>query len=133
MPDQILPLSFAQLGLNSGPVMSVHRTVRCWIVCLFVPSVWALAVPQLFVCLFGQIVCPHPYLLAVCLFVCSLRRGLSRPSLFVCLFQGCSRPLISILALVRSGRHTGLLLSCYSASMVLSTRKFAPQIMHLPH
>jgi hypothetical protein len=131
MPNQILPPLSCPAWPNSSPVMSAHRPVRCY--CLFVCSA-SFGLTQSHRCLFVCWPdCVAPSLLAGHLFVCSLRRGLSRPSLFVCLFQGCSRPLLSILALMRSGRHIGLLLSCYGASMVLSTRKFAPQIMRLPH
>jgi hypothetical protein len=128
MPNQILPPSLAQLGLIPA-LLCLRTDLSGAIVC---SASFGLTQSHrcLFVCWPD---CVAPSLLAGRLFVCSLRRGLSRPSLFVCLFQGCSRPLLSILALMHSGRRIGLLLSFYSASMVLSTRKFAPQIMHLPH
>jgi hypothetical protein len=130
-PNSPPPLSLAQLGLIPA-LLCLRTDLSGAIVCLFAQPVLGSRSPTA-VCLFvGQAVWPHPYL-AGRLFVCSLRRGLSRPSLFVCLFQGCSRPLISILALMHSVRRICLLLSFYSASMVLSTRKFAPQTMHLPH
>jgi hypothetical protein len=123
---KISPPLFAQLCLIPA-LLCLRTDLSGAIVCLFARPVLGSRSPAT-VCLFvGQIVWPHP-VLAGRLFVCSLRRGLSRPSLFVCLFQGCSHPLLSILALMHSGRRIGLLLSFYSASMVLSTRNLPPRL-----
>ena len=130
-PNSPPPLSLAQLGLIPA-LLCLRTDLSGAIVCLFAQPVLGSRSPTT-VCLFvGQIVWPHPYLLAVCLFV-PCAEGFQGPAcLFVC-SKGAHVPLISILALMHSVRRICLLLSFYSASMVLSTRKFAPQTMHLPH